>query len=271
MLKAGSVARKGPTAEKQQKTQNSFVSRSTQTMSLDVSELIKINHNEILKVLETNTVRLLSQITKIRPESPEKRLSSLIDNVLKESEHFDIDDINRSGSLSLEKSVNKEVPAADLLNTLPKWPHTIRSPTCISDSSPTLPGGSPEARKLQPMPPMRSLSGSIINAPSSLVEKKNAQAITQLIAETTDIPRHKWMLKLCKEVFTTREMVTSNCTGSAGSMRLNEEKLEYMRQLIFNKYPCQGMENQDDIWKKLREKIDSKHRNQKKNKKLTFI
>ena len=118
------------------------------------------------------------------------------------------------------------------------------------------------------MPDMRSLSRCLIEAPPIFIPVKRADKINKLIISDKINMRHKWMLALCSHVFSNRELITSNCTGSAGCEKLNQQKLLYICQLVFYKFPCHSNETEVGVWKTLCTKIDLKHQNLKRDAKI---
>ena len=107
-----------------------------------------------------------------------------------------------------------------------------------------------------------------------MVPYKRANAIESLfydIEKETKYTRVQWARKICYLVFSKVELASSNILGILGSKKLNEEKLTYLKRMIFNKFPCEVGED-EMIWRGICRVINEVHRNVKKHerKKLNF-
>ena len=71
---------------------------------------------------------------------------------------------------------------------------------------------------------------------------------------------------MCHLIFSKVELATSNVGGILGSKKLSEEKLNYLKKVVFNKYSCGAGENDEKVWKEICGVVNEVHRNVKNTK-----
>ena len=137
----------------------------------------------------------------------------------------------------------------------------------------TLPGGSPVAEKLVKLPNVKALSGEVIHAPMAFVKESILVKVNHLLKESAERKlsvRHGLSLKLVGLLYSSKELAMCNCTGTLGSEKLDTDRMQYIREITFTRFPCSLVETQEDVWKFICSKIDAKHRNEKKRWKALF-
>ena len=74
---------------------------------------------------------------------------------------------------------------------------------------------------------------------------------------------------MCYLVFSKVELASSNILGILGSKKLNEEKLTYLKRMVFNKFPCEVGED-EMIWRGICRVINEVHRKKTWKKETEF-
>jgi len=77
--------------------------------------------------------------------------------------------------------------------------------------------------------------------------------------------RYRCAVKLLPFFFTKEELGTSNTEGSHGKQRLDRNKLNSLKVLVFNKFPVESHEEKEKLWKFIKTKINARCRASKFN------
>ena len=92
----------------------------------------------------------------------------------------------------------------------------------------------------------------------SCVTPRKVAGIQKALQKETE--RHKCALKLLPFFFTKEELTKSNTDGSHGKERLDGNKLNSLKVLVFSKYPVDCPMDKEKLWKSIKGKINSKCR-----------
>ena len=94
------------------------------------------------------------------------------------------------------------------------------------------------------------------------------EEVNKLIVSANE--RDELALNLAGSVFTRVELATSNTSGSHGKQKLDDIRLAFIRDKIFERFPAPEEKDVEDIWKGVLEKLNSKCRGVKRNLKLSL-
>ena len=72
--------------------------------------------------------------------------------------------------------------------------------------------------------------------------------------------RYRCAVKLLPFFFTKEELSTSNTEGSHGKQRLDRNKLNSLKVLVFSKFPVESHEEKEKLWKFIKTKINARCR-----------
>lgn len=72
--------------------------------------------------------------------------------------------------------------------------------------------------------------------------------------------RHRCSVKLLPFFFTREELNNSNTEGSHGKQRLDSNKLNSLKVLVFSKFPVESVVEKERIWKFIKTKINARCR-----------
>ena len=75
--------------------------------------------------------------------------------------------------------------------------------------------------------------------------------------------RVDFFAKMSGLIFNEEELIQSNCAGTHGCKMFDQDKMNYLRDVVFSKFKCKIDENQKNIWRDLCRRLDAKHRNKK--------
>ena len=217
-----------------------------------------INTNNILlkfDVIETNQVLLMQKLFALESKMGQKlcALESKMDQYFnmrpRAPSYVSLDDFD-FGSIDFETPT---MPPVETPLAPAAGPHQ------------TLPGGSPAAEGYTSLPKVPALTGGYISPPDCLVKASVAENVGTILRDRKLAVRHIFSLKLVGAIFSREELARGNCHGTHGAARLHEDKILYVKNLTMNKFPCSMVEKEETVWKQITEKVDAKHRNEKKN------
>lgn len=82
--------------------------------------------------------------------------------------------------------------------------------------------------------------------------------IIQRVLSKPETERHLCALKLLPHFFSKEELAESNTDGSHDKKCLDSVKLNFLKLLVFSKFPVSKSEEKDKAWRISKEKINSK-------------
>ena len=85
-------------------------------------------------------------------------------------------------------------------------------------------------------------------------------------AQRQSCSRNNFAANLVRKVFSAEEMKTSNVRGVLGKTRLNPRKIDQIKEVVFQIYPCGTGEKPDSIWRACCKAIDESCRRLNRNK-----
>lgn len=130
-----------------------------------------------------------------------------------------------------------------------------------------VPGDSPQTTVLMTLPTLQGRNGESIEAPQILTPQRHVAKIVSLFKDeekTLKLNREQWARKMTLLIFNRTELAMSNISGTLGNKKLNEEKIIYLRKILFNKFPCATDEDEAATWKMICSVVNEVHRNVKK-------
>ena len=98
---------------------------------------------------------------------------------------------------------------------------------------------------------------------STCVTPSRFKAIQEVLSKP-ETQRHLCALDLLRHFFTTKELAESNTDGSHEKKRLDSNKLNSLKILVFSKFPVSTPEEKDKAWRITKGKINSRCRTTRK-------
>ena len=72
--------------------------------------------------------------------------------------------------------------------------------------------------------------------------------------------RHRCAVKLLPYFFTDEELISSNTDGTHGKLPLDCNKLNFLKVLVFSKFPVESAVEKEKLWKFIKTKINDRCR-----------
>ena len=70
--------------------------------------------------------------------------------------------------------------------------------------------------------------------------------------------RHRCAVKLLPYFFTDEELISSNTDGTHGKLPLDSNKLNFLKVLVFSKFPIESAVEKEKLWKFIKTKINDR-------------
>ena len=70
--------------------------------------------------------------------------------------------------------------------------------------------------------------------------------------------RHRCAVKLLPYFFTDEELISSNTDGTHGKLPLDSNKLNFLKVLVFSKFPVEFAVEKEKVWKFIKTKINDR-------------
>lgn len=90
------------------------------------------------------------------------------------------------------------------------------------------------------------------------VTPRKVRAVQSALRKESE--RHRCAVKLLPYFFTDEELVSSNTDGMHGKLPLDSNKLNFLKVLVFSKFPVECAVEKEKLWKFIKTKINDRCR-----------